>query len=194
MLEFFNQLDTALFYWINVQLANPVMDKVMVAITLKQNWIIPGAIIALWLMFAQGKKGRILVVLLFLSILFADQISSSLLKPAIGRLRPCKTLEHIRLLVHCGSIYGFPSSHASNIAAALGIFAMFYRKAMIPCMLVIFLVGLSRIVVGVHYPVDVLGGWMLGGIIAYLLYYGYQLLSAKYPNLKYEVSADEQRI
>jgi undecaprenyl-diphosphatase len=193
MLEFINQLDTALFYWINVQLANPVMDKVMVAITLKENWFIPGAIIGLWLMFTQGKKGRILLVLLFLSILLADQISSSLLKPTLGRLRPCKTLEHIRLLVHCGSVYGFPSSHASNIAASLGIFAAFYRKATIPCILAIFLVGLSRIVVGVHYPADVLGGWMLGGVIAYLLYLGYHGLSEKYPILKYDMPSKEQR-
>jgi undecaprenyl-diphosphatase len=193
MLEYFTQFDTALFYWINVHLANPVMDKLMVAITLKENWMIPGTIVGLWLMFKQGKKGRIVAVLLLLSILFADQISSSILKPAIGRLRPCKTLEYFRLLVHCGGVYGFPSSHAANIAAALGTFAMFYRKTAIPCLVVIFLVGISRVVVGVHYPADVLGGWVLGGIIAYLLFGAYHKLSEKYLILDFKIPSTMQR-
>ena len=60
--------------------------------------------------------------------------------------------------------YSFPSGHSCNAAAVFGAFARELRKkwAWWLCVLIPLLVGLSRVVVGAHFPTDVLGGWMLG--------------------------------
>jgi undecaprenyl-diphosphatase len=88
-------------------------------------------------------------------------------------VRPCHELENVRLLVSCGGKHGFPSSHAANTFAAAITFAYFYRRYAGLFVTFSLLVGFSRIVVGVHYPGDVLGGFFWGYLIAtgFLLIY-----------------------
>jgi len=169
LLQFLQHIDKAVFYWVNTHLANSYLDYIMVWVTRKQNWYFPGGVLWVLLMWKGGKKGRFLGLLVIAGIILADQISSSILKPFVGRLRPCKVLDDFRLLVHCGGKYSFPSSHASNIAAIGSLFIGFYRKWMPIWVILIFVIGISRIYVGVHYPFDVLGGWLLGVMIGWLL-------------------------
>ena len=166
LIQLLGEVDQRIFYWINVSLAHPYLDVLFTWITNKKNWYVPGALLWIWLIWKGGRNGRILALLVILALVLADQISSSILKPGIGRLRPCKTLEGFRLLVHCGSRYGFPSSHASNIAAIAGLFSLTYRRGRWFWLVLAVLIGLSRVYVGVHYPFDVLCGWLLGGLIA----------------------------
>ena len=60
--------------------------------------------------------------------------------------------------------YSFPSGHSTAAAALYGSIARFMKKWfwLIPAIVLPLLVGISRIVVGAHYPTDVLGGWILG--------------------------------
>ena len=172
MIHFWQALqhfDLQLFYWINLSLANQFFDFLMVFVTTRENWYIPGGIAWLYVMIKGGKRGRIFGVLIVLTIIFSDQISSTLLKPLIGRLRPCKALEGFRLLVHCGSKYGFPSSHATNGAAIATMFSVYSRKWTPIWILFAFFIGVSRIYVGVHYPSDVVSGWILGILISVIL-------------------------
>lgn len=159
-------IDEKLFYFINLSLANHLLDVLMTGITTKQNWYLPGGIIWLFLIIKGGRRGRIFAGLIVLAIVLSDQISSSLLKPYIARFRPCKTLDGFRLLVHCGSKYGFPSSHATNAAAIATLFVFYNRNWAWLWVGVAFLIGISRVYVGVHYPFDVLAGWMLGILIS----------------------------
>ena len=62
------------------------------------------------------------------------------------------------------SSFGVPSGHAMNAAAVWGIIAAFIRKTWVWIILILLiaLIGLSRIAVGVHFPVDVVAGWLIG--------------------------------
>lgn len=168
LLQFILSLDRQLFLLINVKLANPLFDLIMPFITNKRNWYIPIGISWILLMWKGGRNGRIVALLIVPVLILSDQASSSWIKPIFSRLRPCKTLENIRLLVRCGSGHSFPSSHATNISAVFTIFIYFYRKYTAIWVTIILLVGLSRIFVGVHYPLDVLGGFLIGTVIAIL--------------------------
>lgn len=108
---------------------------------------------------------------------FSDFTNSRLLKEAVERPRPCHTLTdsaEIDLKVRCGRGYSFPSSHASN-HMALAIFltlSLGFRERILNVILILwaFLVGFSQIYVGVHYPLDILGGFLWGAILALSFY------------------------
>ncbi len=69
--------------------------------------------------------------------------------------------------------YAFPSGHATFfMALAISIF-FFHKKTGYWFMLAALLVGLARIMAGVHSPVDILGGFVLGALVAYLVKYIY---------------------
>jgi hypothetical protein len=77
----------------------------------------------------------------------------------------------VRVLI-AESTFGIPSGHAQHAAAVWGGLAASYKRKWIwiAMLLIIFLIGLSRVYVGVHFPQDVIGGWLVGALLllAYL--------------------------
>lgn len=159
-------LDIKLFYLINNDTRNWVFDFLMPLITNRNNWWGLIAVVVFYLLFFGGKKGRVAVVAIAVAVGISDYTASSLIKPFFSRIRPCNALEGVNILVNCTSSYAFPSSHASNICALAVAGSFYFRKAMLPLFILAFLIGYSRVYVGVHYPLDVLGGFVWGGMVA----------------------------
>lgn len=116
--------------------------------------------------------------LLFIGItlLLTDQVSSTLLKKSFMRIRPCadETLfGQMRLLLnHCSGGYSFTSSHATN-HFGFAVFIVLTLKEVFGNWRYLFLVWAAsvcygQVYVGVHYPLDVLTGALLGCCIGYL--------------------------
>jgi len=157
--------DIWLFHLINERTANPVFDAVMPFITDRARFIIPLAVIWVFIFWRAGKKGRIIAVLTLAVIAASDQISAHVLKPIFSRTRPpyaLAAIEHLRLLVDTTRSFSFPSVHASNAFAVASFVSSFYRRTKIPLYIVAVLLSYSRVYVGVHYPSDILGGAALG--------------------------------
>ena len=155
-------LDLHLFQVINGDLSNAVFDSLMPFITDPGPFVIPLTLIGVGLLVWGGWKGRLLVVMALLLLVVSNAVSEQL-KQLFQRPRPCLALETVRLLVGCSKTnFSFPSSHASNITAQALLFAFFYRPIAVPLFLVAAAVGYSRVYVGVHYPLDVVGGILVG--------------------------------
>lgn len=164
MIETLLGVDRAIFMFINVTLANPVTDFVMPIIT--DDWAlrILYALTLIGLAIKGDRRVRLLLLFSLLALLISDQLSSAVLKPLVGRHRPCQqfALESFHLLVNCGAGLSMPSSHAANAFAQATLFGAFYREFRWPLLVVAFLIAISRIFVGVHFPADVIAGSLIG--------------------------------
>ncbi len=180
MLEFLGSIDEALFFFINATLANPATDLLMPIITSDHLLRIAYAAAMAGLLWKGSPRFRWLILFSGLALLLADQTSSHLLKPLIGRLRPCHTLEGVNLLVGCGGGKAMPSSHAANAFAQAVLFAVFATRVRWPLLIFAGLVAISRVFVGVHYPGDVLVGSCLGAGIGALVAYGFVLFERRF--------------
>jgi undecaprenyl-diphosphatase len=99
------------------------------------------------------------------AVVLAD-LSASGLKQATDRRRPEETLHGIDVLVTTPSTSAFPSGHASTSFAAVVVLSV-AAPTLAPAIVVLAaLVGFSRLYVGVHFPLDVLAGAVLGAAVA----------------------------
>jgi undecaprenyl-diphosphatase len=159
-------LDTALFRWINIDLGWEALAPFMRTMSNPRMFIPVILALVVWMVWKGGWRGRATVLALIVLITASDQLASHVLKPLVHRPRPCRVeagIEGVKTHgARCSGRGSFPSSHAVNIAAAAFLLSRRYRRARWAAALVAFLVGYSRIYLGVHYPLDVLGGWLLG--------------------------------
>jgi undecaprenyl-diphosphatase len=166
MIDFLINIDLFLFYWINNTIANPFFDTLMPYLTNVEHWYIVYFILFTWLLWKGGKHGRIAALTLLIAIILTDQINSNVLKEYFGRIRPCYTLDDVRLLVSCGAGKAFPSSHAANNFAAAAVLSHFFKQYKYFYFIIAFVIAFSRVYVGVHYPIDVAAGAFAGLFIA----------------------------
>ncbi len=176
-MELGGEIDAGIFRWINQIMVHPALDDLMVFLT---TFRLSSHIFLLAALFIIIRKQRgAFVVLLFtlLAVGLADYTASGILKPLFQRIRPCFALQGCRLLIDQSHSYSFASSHAANSAAVASMIWIFFRRGepverLFSAVMVLyaFLVGYSRVYVGVHYPGDVLAGMMIGCTSAGLVY------------------------
>lgn len=178
-MDILQKIDESLFRFINIDLANPLTDKLMPFITERNNWYIFYVIIWLFIFFKGGTKGKVSAVMIILLILVSDQFSAFIIKDFFQRIRPCHVISNVHLLIGCSDSYSFPSNHAVNNFAAATLFSYFYKNLKYVLFSGAFLVAISRVFCGVHYPFDMLGGAVIGILFAMLFIYLWKKLNKK---------------
>lgn len=181
------ELDKQLFLFLN-GLGQPMWDGFWSFISEKFYWI-PLYIVLLYIIFKKFgfKKTLLIVILTTLMVLVTDQITN-VFKATFQRLRPCHVEEFgdIMRKVACEGRgrYGFTSAHASNhfaVAIFLGLLLKPYYKWMLTALLVwAAFISYSRIYLGVHFPLDVICGGIMGVFIGYLFFKLYIWINQKY--------------
>ena len=92
-----------------------------------------------------------------------------IMKNLFSRIRPYEVIDELTRIVPAPSDFSFPSGHAGHsFAAAVVMMVMLPRKYGVPALVLAILISVSRLYVGVHYPTDVLGGCIIGTIMAIL--------------------------
>lgn len=129
-----------------------------------QIWI---ALILLMLCF---KKTRRVGVIAATALIISFVINNLMLKNLVGRIRPYEMFAGVQRLVGKPSDWSFPSGHsAASFVTATVMFRELPRKYGVSALTLAFLIALSRLYVGVHYPLDVFCGALSGTVIALLV-------------------------
>lgn len=142
----------------------------MVFVSSQIVWV-PFIALIIFLAFQQLEKKSFYLFLGFilLALMASDVTSSYLLKNIFQRLRPCRIAE-IKSLINnfgqkCGGKFGFVSSHAANsiclLVFSFAVLKFKTNKRQLLWLLPV-VVGFSRIYLGVHYPGDIVGGFIVG--------------------------------
>jgi undecaprenyl-diphosphatase len=167
MISVLSSWDITLFRLINGQGPNYFLDWFMPFMTDLKNFRYVLPVLVVWVLVREKKAGIVFLVFIGLTLAITDPFSSRLLKDWLGRVRPCHVLEEVRLLTDCNTSYSFPSSHAVNIFAAAFFLSQPLKKLSPLFFGIAGIVGYSRIYIGIHYPLDVIGGAAIGLLIAW---------------------------
>jgi undecaprenyl-diphosphatase len=150
-------------------LHSPWLDPVVLVLTETVAWI-PLYLFMLYVVVKEFRRETWIILLgLAVTILLADQITASLMKPYFGRLRPSQEpslQEWIHLVEgYRGGKFGFASSHAANTFGSATFFFLWFRNIkrwVIWLFVWAAFMTYTRVYLGVHYPGDVLVGALVG--------------------------------
>ena len=188
MLEQLLHIDTEILLAINGWHA-PWADTLMWIISAKATWI-PLYLLLIGLLVWRYRKPVmtrvnwlqkvpacvVMIAMIGLAVGAADFIASGILKELVARPRPTRVpeLEGVLHLVngYRSGRYGFVSSHAANTMVCALLFSMIWRKKIATVGLMLWVAAncYSRMYLGVHYPLDILGGLMVGCLVAMTAY------------------------
>jgi len=181
MITTLQQFDVELFLKIHCGLSNGFFDWLMPLLRNRFFWSPLYLFIIIFCIKEYKKLGYYIIGMILATFALGDLISSRLIKPFVGRTRPCNEptlLDEIIRRVPCGSGNSFPSSHATNhFAIAVFLICVFYSrwKPILPIGLGwAFIISFAQVYVGVHYPIDTMVGALLGTSIGLFTFYIYQ--------------------
>lgn len=166
MLNTLSSLDENILLFLQESVRNPVLTPVLRLITTLGNG---GAVwIALTVLLLLIPKTRYIGFMTTLSLIGTLLVNNILLKPLVNRTRPYEVIEGLTYLVQMPVDSSFPSGHsACSFAVACIMYRRLPKKYGVPALILAFLIALSRLYVGVHYPSDVLFGILSGVLISF---------------------------
>lgn len=125
-------------------------------------------------LFYHEHKGRgFHNVIVVLGVIFFAWFASWLIKYFYASPRPFIALENVTKLMDHGGMDSFPSGHATFFSAMATVLYFYHKKIALFYALGAVLIGASRVVAGIHWPLDILAGYLLGGIVAVFFYFLY---------------------
>jgi len=161
----------------NLTRADPELDRVLVIWQelFQARWVnLAGTLLCVWVWRRHGLRTRALWA--FVTLMISWNVSLDV-KFVVQRARPA-----VENAVAVAPGYSFPSGHAANTAAAgITLTVLVWpllgpkARAVVPVAvtMAVILTALDRVLLGVHYPSDVVGGVALGGALAGASYLGY---------------------
>lgn len=170
------QLDKHFFYLINGRWHNGVFDAIMPFIRNSNSWMPLYLFLLLFALTNFKKNGWVWIFFAAGTVILSNFISADIIKETIFRLRPCNDPElagTVRVLVtYRPQSSSFVSSHAAN-HFAMAAFFYFTMKGFIGKWALLFfawalLICFAQVYVGVHFPVDVISGGLIGFVFGYL--------------------------
>ena len=170
MLNKIIELDKDLMIFFNKSISNFLFDIIMPVITSKDFLTVIGILLIFYLAVFCGKKGRIAILVLIFAVGLSDSICAQIIKPWVGRIRPSHEFnEFINLLVSKGGKWSFPSNHAANSFAFATVLSYFFEQKTLALFVLACIIAFSRVYVGVHYPLDILCGAIIGYILSWMV-------------------------
>lgn len=158
-------------------LNTPWLDQIMWVVTNRFAWIPFYVALAAYIVRLDWRKGLMCLIFVGLLILAVDQTIASLIRPAVGRLRPSWDTAMFGDTLHLvngyrGGMYGFPSCHGANSFALAAFMILYFRTRRAAAVMILWAVlhAGSRVYLGVHYPGDIFVGAMIGIGYAILFY------------------------
>ena len=157
-------MEGTILLWIQEYLRNPILTPIMKVVTTLGNaglvWI------ALAILCLCIKKTRRIGAPMVLALLFSLIVNNGILKNAVARIRPYEVIDGLECLVRRAVDYSFPSGHTgSSFAAATVMVCLLPKRYGVPAVILAALIAFSRLYVGIHYPTDVLFGFVDGVIL-----------------------------
>lgn len=155
-------MDLTLLTWFNQYLASPLLDKLMVGLTLGGFALLPALGVA-WLLGRKRRVGLAILVALAVGLVVVMIFQFSIMRP-----RPAAT----RLLLSTPHFPSYPSGHAAAAFSTALILGLSYRRryGWVLALAGATLIALSRVYLGHHYPSDILGGAIIGAGIGAACY------------------------
>ncbi|SDD04300.1 Undecaprenyl-diphosphatase [Paenibacillus sp. CF095] len=160
-------MNQSLFNWIN-QFADqtPFLDWFMITSSEYAVWVMIALLVIVWFL-GDPSKQRIVFYACVASIV-ALVLTKWGISPAVGHPRPFVEGPVHQLVAHVPDP-SFPSKHASFVFALAAASFFIGRRFGLWMLLLAVLTGVSRVYVGVHYPGDILGGFILGSLLSVVL-------------------------
>ncbi len=177
MLTTLQNWDRWLFTKINHDWTNSFLDYIFPLWREAITWVPLYIFLLVFVFINFGKKAWPWVAGLLVTVLLTDQISSHIIKPYVDRMRPCHDIylaDNIRLLLrYCSDSRSFTSSHATN-HFGVTFFIYFTMKPYFKKWGYLFFawaatISYGQVYIGVHYPLDVICGALLGSSIGYFI-------------------------
>ena len=171
------ELDHQLFFAINGKWSNAFFDTVLPFTRESIIWLPLYLFLLVFIWMNFGKQGLWWALFFICLAACCDLVSSKLIKENIMRARPCRHPEiadHVRFLVnYCPQSSSFTSSHATNHFGMATFIYFTLRSYTSKWLALIFLwaamIAYAQVYVGVHFPLDVTSGALLGIFIGYLM-------------------------
>ncbi|MES2429529.1 MAG: phosphatase PAP2 family protein [Bacteroidota bacterium] len=170
------QWDTAIFRLINSTGSNSFSDWITPFLRNPLTWYPLYLFLLLFAAINYKKNGWWWVAFCAITVIMANYISSGIMKPTFNRLRPCNVPEYsswINILVHRPQNGSFTSSHAANHFGFAMYFYMTLKQNFAkwkPALFFVWAIAIcyAQVYIGIHYPLDIIGGAIIGIVIGYL--------------------------
>jgi len=173
-----NQLDITIFRWFNSWAGHSSFVDWTIIFLAEYLWyVMAGAVISLvlstwFLRFRQYRKRHLeLLYLALVSAFSARFVVAEVIKYIFNRPRPFAVLDGVQQLLQHSAGRSFPSGHASLAFAIAATVAFYYPKTSILFFIAAVNVGVARVIAGVHWPSDILGGALVGIFTAWLAHW-----------------------
>lgn len=159
------ELDKRVFEYLTLWVNPPWLSAICEKLGDWSTYTVPAiAFCALYYWLNSPRFVRFLLVLVV--VLAASEATAQLLKYLVARPRPA-----VEWLIYVDAkALGFPSAHAVNTMALAFLLSRWFEKSILWYLPIPVVIGASRVFANYHYPLDVVGGWIIGYTVAALLW------------------------